>query len=240
VEATSKDGAIVGYAVSAIDDVDGDVPVRCQPASGAMFPFGITHVSCTAADKSGKTANGGFSVTVRDSKSPTVTVPDDVTVEAAGPNGAIVEFPQPIASDQVDGPVEAGCEPLSGGTFPLGTTKVTCSAIDSHRNTGTASFSVIVRDTTPPKIGARKDILVSQDNYGGSTSMAVSFDSPPAWDAVDQDVNITCDPPSGSQFPGGLYPGETTTVTCTAIDDSGNRSRQSQFTVTVVVYPQPH
>src|SRR6266540_3848992 len=86
---------------------------------------------------------------------PTMTVPGDVTVEAAGPDGAIVEFPHPTASDRVDGPVEAGCKPLSGGTFPLGTTKVTCSAVDSHGNEGTGSFDVNVRDTTPPKIGSR-------------------------------------------------------------------------------------
>jgi hypothetical protein len=182
MEATSREGAIVGYSVTAIDDVDGDVPVQCQPASGTMFPFGTTHVSCTAADESGKTASGGFSVTVRDSRPPAMTVPDDVTVEAAGPDGAMVEFPQPTASDQVSGPAEARCAPLSGGTFPLGTTTVTCSAVDSHGNEGRASFNVVVRDTTPPKIGTREDILESMpiddriDPKLYRVTMAVSFD----------------------------------------------------------------
>src|SRR6266545_2971447 len=109
-----------------------------------------------------------------------------------------------------------------------------------------ASFNVVVRDTTPPKIGTREDILESMpiddriDPKLYRVTMAVSFDPPPAWDVVDQNVSVTCDPPSGSQFPADLDPGETTTVTCTAIDDSGNRSGQSQFTVTIVAFPQPH
>src|SRR5262249_4476453 len=53
VEASSKDGAIVRYLVSAADDVDGKVPVDCQPVSGTWFPFGTTHVGCTATDNSG-------------------------------------------------------------------------------------------------------------------------------------------------------------------------------------------
>lgn len=230
VEATAKDGAVVSYAVTAVDDVDGRVPVQCQPASATVFPLGTTHVSCTAADHSGNTARGGFAVTVRDSTPPTVTVPGNVTVEAAGPDGAIVEFPHPTASDRVDGPVEAGCKPLSGGTFPLGTTKVTCSAVDSHGNEGAGSFDVNVRDTTPPKIGTRKDIVAWAPYQ--ATSTTVTFDPPPAWDTVDTEVTVTCDPSSGSRFSVGQ-----TTVTCTAIDDSGNRSGQSQFTITVYQTP---
>jgi hypothetical protein len=48
-----------------------------------------------------------------------------------------------------------------------------------------------------------------------------------AEDAVDGSVEVTCTPPSGSTFPIG-----TTTVTCTAKDDSGNSS-QADFSVTV-------
>ena len=46
------------------------------------------------------------------------------------------------------------------------------------------------------------------------------------------EVTVTCDPSSGSPFSLGQ-----TTVTCTAIDDSGNRSGQSQFTITVYETP---
>jgi hypothetical protein len=49
------------------------------------------------------------------------------------------------AIDAVDGPVPATCAPRSGSRFPLGRTRVTCSATDKSANTGTASFRVTVR-----------------------------------------------------------------------------------------------
>jgi HYR domain len=55
----------------------------------------------------------------------------------------------------------------------------------------------------------------------------VTFENPTATDIVDASVPVSCDPSSGSTFPAG-----TTTVTCTATDDSGN-STSASFTVTV-------
>lgn len=40
------------------------------------------------------------------------------------------------ASDAVDGPVPVTCEPRSGNRFPLGRTRVTCSAKDKSANHG--------------------------------------------------------------------------------------------------------
>jgi hypothetical protein len=64
VAATSAAGAEVSYTVSALDAVDGEVDVTCDPASGSLFAVGDTTVSCSAADTSGNTATGGFTVTV--------------------------------------------------------------------------------------------------------------------------------------------------------------------------------
>jgi HYR domain/HYDIN/CFA65/VesB-like, Ig-like domain len=228
-EATSKDGATVRYVVTAVDDVDGQVPAACRPTSGSRFPLGTTRISCAASDRSGNTASDGFTITVRDTKPPTVTVPGDVTVEATGPDGATAEYPQPTASDRVDGPVPVHCQPPSGGTFPLGGTKITCSAVDAHGNTSKASFAIIIRDTTPPKIDTHEDVTVSVGSQANSAT--VTFDTPTANDTVDTDVTVTCQPSSGSDFPLG-----TTTVTCIATDDSGNHSA-SQFTVTVNAPP---
>jgi HYR domain len=41
-EATSRDGAQVGFAVSATDQVDGSVPVTCHPASGSTLRWTTT------------------------------------------------------------------------------------------------------------------------------------------------------------------------------------------------------
>ena len=68
-EATSVDylrALVDGYHLSARDDVDGAVPVACQPKSGSFFSVGRrTVVKCSATDSSANTANVSFKVTVR-------------------------------------------------------------------------------------------------------------------------------------------------------------------------------
>jgi len=82
---------------------------------------------------------------------PVVTVPADITVDATSASGAIVSFTA-SAVDEVDGPITPTCTPPSGSTFSIGTTTVTCTATDSSGNTGSARFTVTVRDTTPPSV----------------------------------------------------------------------------------------
>jgi hypothetical protein len=49
------------------------------------------------------------------------------------------------AEDAVDGGVPVTCTPKSGARFPIGRTRVQCSATDSSGNTSTTSFVVTVR-----------------------------------------------------------------------------------------------
>jgi len=67
-DATGPQGGPVVYSsfVSAVDDVDGAVPVSCSPISGGMFAIGNTTVSCSATDAAGNSSNGNFLVHVRD------------------------------------------------------------------------------------------------------------------------------------------------------------------------------
>jgi hypothetical protein len=62
--ATSPDGAPVSYTATATDDVDGNLPVECSPASGSPFPVGTTTVNCSAEDAAGNVATGSFEVRV--------------------------------------------------------------------------------------------------------------------------------------------------------------------------------
>jgi hypothetical protein len=56
----------VRYHVSASDDVDGAVPVACQPKSGSFFRVGRrTVVRCSATDTSANTQKAQFAITVR-------------------------------------------------------------------------------------------------------------------------------------------------------------------------------
>lgn len=74
VEATSADGAVVTYTATAVDDLDGAVPVTCNPESGSTFALGVTTVQCTASDVSGNTSTRSFTITVRDTTAPVIVV----------------------------------------------------------------------------------------------------------------------------------------------------------------------
>ena len=223
-EATGSSGAAATYAASASDLVSGSVAVNCSPASGSTFGLGATTVNCSASDAAGNIASGSFTVTVVDTTPPTVTVPANITAEATGPSGAAVTFTA-TASDLVDGVIAPTCSPLSGSTFALdATTTVTCSATDAHGNTGSASFSVSVVDTTAPSVTVPANITTGPTGPLGAN---VTYSGASASDLVDGSVAVSCSPASGSLFVFG-----PTTVTCTATDAHGN-SGSANFSVTV-------
>ena len=56
------------------------------------------------------------------------------------------------ATDICDLSPDISLSAASGSTFPLGTTVVTCTAVDDYGNTSTDDFTVTVVDTTPPVI----------------------------------------------------------------------------------------
>ena len=225
LEATSGAGATFSFTASASDIVDGSVTTICAPASGTTFPLGTTTVACSATDAHGNKGSAALTVTVRDTTPPVVTAPPSVVLEATSPPGAIHTFAA-SASDVVDGAVAPICTPASGSTFPLRTTSVVCTATDAHGNTGSASFTVTVRDTTPPVIAAHGDVSAEATSSAGAT---VGYTAPPTTDAVDGTGTASCAPAAGTVFVLGA-----TVVTCTAIDTAGNRATPTTFSVHVV------
>ena len=146
--------ARVSYeGASATDNLDAQVAVACLPPSGSDFSLGTTSITCTATDAAGNVGSATFSITVVDRTPPTVAVPADLVLEATGPSGAVATFAA-SASDAVSGSLDATCSAASGSTFGLGTTMVVCRAIDAAGNTGDASFTITVRDTTAPAIAS--------------------------------------------------------------------------------------
>jgi hypothetical protein len=134
---------VVTFTATAVDAIDGPLAVNCTPPSGSTFAQGVTMVLCSATDANNNTAAGTFKVTVV--ITPVLTLPDDFSVEATGPEGAMVPY---VAT--AEGGVIT-CTPPSGSTFPLGPTIVQCSATGSGGTT-TGSFTITVVDTTPPVI----------------------------------------------------------------------------------------
>lgn len=223
LEATSAAGAAASFTVTANDAVDGPVAVTCSPASGSTFPIGTTTVYCSARDAAGNTGTGSFTVTVRDTTAPSITVPSTISsVEATGSAGAVVSY-SVSANDIVDGAVSVSCSPLSGSTFPVGTTTVNCSATDSRGNSAQKSFQISVMDTLAPVLSLPASFAVEASSAAG----AVVTYSASATDVVSGNVAVSCSVASGSTLGLGAH-----TVSCSASDAAGNTATGS-FTVTV-------
>jgi len=231
-EATSGAGASVTFHVKAYDDTT-PIDATCSPpgATGsgdfdvtADFPLGDTSVTCvTTAPDFSKT----ITVSVVDTTAPTVTAPADVTATTSNPAGTTVTFGDATATDLVDGALSASCAPPSGSTFPVGTTSVTCSATDSHGNTGSANFNVTVAfaDQTAPVFTQVPNPITAEAT--SSAGAAVNYTIAATDDSGSAPAIDCAGHGSGSTFPLG-----TTTVTCTATDAAGN-STGTSFSVTV-------
>ena len=101
-----------------------------------------------------------------------------------------------------------------------------CDATDSAGNTGSASFTVTVRDTTAPEFGPAPNVTKEGNVLGGYQGDA-AYTPPTATDLVDSGVIPDCVPGPGAKFDLG-----NTEVTCTATDTRSNTATK-KFTVTV-------
>ncbi len=81
-------------------------------------------------------------ITVVDTTPPVLSSVVDREIEVGGPS--VVNYDYPVASDMVDGVVEVICSPSSGTIFDLGTTLVTCQAVDLSNNSASETFSVLL------------------------------------------------------------------------------------------------
>ncbi|MCX6878732.1 MAG: HYR domain-containing protein, partial [Verrucomicrobia bacterium] len=156
-EATSAAGAVVNYPAATASDAVGVTSLTYSHASGTEFPLGITTVTVTAKDAANNTGTATFTVTVHDTTSPVVTPPADLTAEATSAAGAVVNYPAATASDAV-GVISLTHSHASGTEFPPGITAVTVTAKDAANNTGTATFTVTVHDTTSPVVTPPADL----------------------------------------------------------------------------------
>jgi hypothetical protein len=236
IEARSAAGAAVTYTVSATNPGGKTLDVVCEPASGSLFPLGDTTVTCSVTDKT-ESERTSFRVTVEDTTPPTLAAPGEQVVEANGPGGSVVSYPIPSASDAVDGPVPVTCAPPSGSTFPLGSTTVTCSALDSRRNTAQGTFAVVVRDTVAPALNVPAPIEVTATSASGVEAsvpvVAAFLRAATSSDVVTARPTIVHDAPS-------QLPLSTTVVSWTATDAAGNRaSANSSITVLPAATPSP-
>jgi len=184
----------------------------------AQFPVGTNLVTWTATDGSGNSSTCQQRVIVRDSQSPSITCPAEVTVNA-NPGACFasgVVLGSPVASDNCGAVTVTSNAPAQ---FPVGTNLVTWTATDTGGNATTCQQRVIVRDAQSPTISCPADLTVNA-NAGACFASGVALGSPTASDNCGA-VTVTSNAPA--QFPVG-----TNFVTWTATDSGGNAATCQQ------------
>ena len=188
VEATSPLGTAVTF--SATDNFDPPPDLSCSPSSGSLFDLGPpASVDCTATDAAGNHSSGSFTVTVVDTTRPVLSPHKDVIVKVQDSlSEAVVQYNLPLATDNGDPAPVVGCNPSSGSIFQLGTTKVTCSAVDGSGNhSASRRFDVVVQHGPAPAVPlltSNVGALTNNTNVGFSfetsdgASLACKLDRP--------------------------------------------------------------
>ena len=138
-------------------------------ALSAPYPTGLTLITWTVTDSSGRTASCNQRINVVDSAcagdttAPTITAPANITVgTGADGTGCSVglgegELGQATATDDCPAAVTVSHTNPPNGAFPVGTTTVTWTATDAAGNSATATQTVTVIDDTKPVIVAPAD-----------------------------------------------------------------------------------
>lgn len=242
VEAKSASGSTdpAAFTASATSSAAG-TPTIVYSVGGStiqntfVFPLGTTTVNVTATI-AGLSSSGSFNVTVHDTTPPALTLPANQTVEAVSSAGAV--DPAAFTAKAVDAVTAnpaivysvAGSPITSSYVFPLGVTTVDVKATDGAGNTSTNSFTVKVRDTTPPVLSLPANQTVSPtDSKGALDPRAFTAK---ATDAVTSQPTIVYSVGGNPISPSYEFPLGVTKVKVTATDQAGNSSTGT-FSVTV-------
>ena len=111
----------------------------CAPVSGTEFPIGESAVTCTA-DQPALASACSFSVTITP---PDLVCPSSVQRQSLDALPVPVTWPLPtVAGVGFD---QASCSPVSGSSFPIGLSTVTCTALPAFDRG--CSFAISI---TPP------------------------------------------------------------------------------------------
>jgi hypothetical protein len=102
----------------------------------------------------------------RDSTPPTFVGVKAIVVDAKSPAGAVVRY-DVTATDEIDPQPTVACTPASGGTFPIGSTTVECSARDAAGNADVVRFAITV-------LGAQDQLTAVQSQVAAVTPAALA------------------------------------------------------------------
>ncbi len=197
----------VEAGATAVDDIDGNVSVTTSSSIDTTIA-GTYTITYTATDAANNTSTATRTIIVPDSTAPIITLNGDSTITVAQRNNYVDAGA--TALDDVDGNLNVTTSG-SVDTRIAGTYTIDYTATDATSNTGTATRTVIVPDSTAPVITLNGDstITVTQgDSYVETGATAL--------DDVDTNVSVTITGSVDTRVV-GLY-----TVTYTATDTANN------------------
>lgn len=175
-EATSAGGAVVSYSAPvATDNIDAPAPANCLPVSGAIFPLGLTTVTCNKTDAAGNAALPiTFNVTVNDTTAPVITLNGDADMVIE--KGSVYTDAGATAMDAVDGDVTGKISITNTvDSNNVGVYVVSYSVSDSHGNSITKTRTVRVEDTTKPVITITRN--PDKDSANITYTVSIDFDT---------------------------------------------------------------
>jgi len=210
LEAKSVTQNLVQLETPSVSDAVGVISIENDAPE--VFSLGETIVNWTVTDVMRNISTIQQQVTLIDSTSPRVDIPEDIIIEASSINENEVLLIDPEVFDEVKIQSLSNDAPEN---FPLGETIVTWMVSDSSGNIATSSQKVIVVDTTAPYFLLNPITLEATTSSGADTVLEI-----PQINDI-QDVSITNDAPD-------VFPFGETIVTWVATDQSGNQLTQTQ------------
>jgi len=215
-----------------VDNCPGAVASNNGPS---VYPLGLTTVIWTVTDLAGLTATCIQTVTVTDNQPPTISCPQNLTVNTTPglcyATGVVLG--NPVATDLCGGIVSVTNNAPS--TYPIGITNVIWVATDAAGNTASCQQRVTVIDNQPPLISCPANVT-TVPNTGLCTAIVNNIN--PVYSDNCPNPVLTYTKSGASTGSGtGNVSGHTfnigvTTVTYTVTDANG-LTASCAFTVTV-------
>jgi hypothetical protein len=207
-------------------------PPTAQDASGhtvtltndapAAYPLGDTVVTWTGRDIDGNTTTGTQKVTVEDREAPKIAAPTTVRKFCdPGKLFSTATLPVPRATDNVSVGIQVTGNPKP--RYPIGTTRVTWSAVDEAGNSGSQSTNVVVVNRAP-RANAGKNVVVTAKTERG---VRVVLDGSKSSDPDRHPLKFRWTAPrvklagKSARKATGVFPVGTTNVKLTVTDAAG-------------------
>jgi hypothetical protein len=193
-------------------------------AGSQSSPLVITRVF-TATDAANNTASATQTVTVADTTAPTVSAPAPTSAPANDSCQAAIPnvIPGSSGSDNCGGTVALTQSPAAGTAVGLGPHTITVTGTDAAGNSGQATTSFTVNDTTPPAITLNGATSLTVECHGTFTDPGAT-----ASDNCSGNVSVNASGSVNVNTPG------TYTITYNAHDAAGNAAAPKTRTVKVV------